>query len=961
MNRRNLHFGRIASLLALGSSALLAQGVQTGTLSLVVKDANGAPLSGVRVELKSDKLPGGRVGTTDAAGVFRAPLLPPGNYSATVSKDGFRTAGVSAVVPLGGSTSAEVSMKAQSVEGVTVTVVASASKIDKTEVTLKENYTQEDILRLPVGRTLAGITQLAPAVTAGAGGRAAIGGAATYENKFLVNGADVNDNYFNSDVGLFIEDAIDETQVLTSNVSAEYGRFVGGVVNAITKRGSNNFEGSMRAVLTNDNWNAVKPFINRAGIVSKVNTTYTFTFGGPIIKDKLWFFVAGRSTSASLNNTLPISGAQYTQKNDEKRYELNFTWQINPDHRVTGAYLNRETKNTNRAPLVSNTADPKGLSNRKDPLSLLSVSYDGILSSNLNLNVMFTQKLQKITTTSASNNGGKAFWQSPVFDNATGALFNNHYFGNDPENRDNNSIKATLTWYLNGAGTHELKIGGEQFKEINKGTNLQSPTGFVLDLDQINFGPGSVEGRGSINAPTYDIYSLDDGGFSYLEDWTKSPGGKFTSTYNSFFINDNWTFNSHFNASLGVRYESWKGSAPSGTKTANSFSDFVPRLGINYDPKGDGVWQFSVSYAKYAGKANAAIVTAGTYVGNPAVYYYLYNGPTVLGVTPSASAPGFRRSDYDSFPFSVSDPVLNTIVDPNLKAPLTTEETFGMKHKVGESGNFTMTYVRRNYTRMFEDFVGDEGQVTIAGQPYSIVKWGNVSDRAALRTYDALITTFENRAEAFGGKLFYRGNLTLSKLYGNYEGDGGNSPGGGTAIGNYEKARVNAHPYGRLPNDEPVRIKAQALWQRGIGNNSLSLGFNFDYATGKPYSLTRLVSTPSNPAYIPGEAGSYTRYYNGGRGVGRFNDIYGLDFSAQWDGRFGAKDSTAGRFGYFIKLTAFNVLNNIQQATWNVSAAPASQHTSSSQWIAGSSFGKPTSANNYVGNRQMQIDLGLRF
>lgn len=949
MFHRPTTLGRLATILALGGSALIAQGVQTGTLTITVRDASGAPLANVRVDLKSDKLAGGRSGMTDAAGVYRAPLLPPGNYTATVSKDGFRSAGVSAVVPLGGATTAEVSLKTMQTEGAVVTVTATSSKVDKTEVSARENFIQEDILKLPVGRTLAGITQLAPGVTTGAGGRAVVGGAATYENKFLVNGADVADNYFNSDVGLFIEDAIDETQVLLNNVSAEYGRFTGGVVNAITKRGGNEFEGSLRATLTNNDWNAIRPLENRANIVDKINTVYTFTFGGPILKDKLWFFVAGRSVKASNTLTLPFSGYQYTQKDEETRIEANLTWQITADHRVTGAYMKRDVENKNRRPLVNNTADLAGLSNRKDPLSLMTIAYDGILTPSLNLNVMYTQKKQAITSSSIGapgNNGGTAFWQSPVFD-AFGALFNNHYFGNDGEDRDNNSIKATLSYYFTAAGNHELKFGWEQFKEINQGTNKQSPTGYNIDADEANY---PLNTYGPI---TYNFYSLDDGGFPYLEDWTTAPGGKFTSTYNSLFVNDNWTLNNHWNMSVGLRYEKWQGDKNPNAPRA-SFSDIVPRVGINYDPKGDGSWQFSASYAQYAGKANAAIVTANTYVGNPAVRLYVYTGPTALNVTPGPNAPGFRRSDYDSVPFYVSDATKNVILDKDFKAPLTIEFTTGLKHKVSDRTNLTMLFIYRNQTRMFEDYQGDEGVVDIEGTPTSIIRWGNVTDDQADRVYRALQTTWESSADFFGGKLFVRGNLTLSRLDGNYEGDGGNSPGGGTAIGNYEKTRPDAVAYGRLNNDEPVRVKTQALWSRPIGKNTLALGFNFDYASGKPYSLTNSRRDLDNAGYAD-SAGSYTRFY-GRRGSGRFNDVYGLDFSAQWDGKIGPATGATSRLGYFIKLTAFNVLNNIQQATWDTRAAG-----NNVAWAPRSTFGKPTVPTNFVGNRIMQLDLGFRF
>jgi len=966
MNLSVASFSRLSALLVLGGVTLVAQ-TGSGTLSVVARDASGKPLPGVRVTLRSEKLQGERSGTTDSNGVFRAPLLPPGTYTGVVSLEGHKTGGLQAVVPLGGSTSVEAVMRRAEAAEAVVSVIGTQGKVEKLEVTVTENYTQEDILKLPVGRNLAGVTQLAPGVTAGAGGRAVVGGSASYENKFLVNGADVNDNYFGTDTGLFIEDAIDETQVLTNSVSAEYGRFTGGVINALTKRGGNAFEGSFRSTLTNQNWNAVLPSIRansaagigavdvRKNLVNKVNKTFIATVGGPILKDQVWFFFAGRSTTVENSASLSGTGVQFVNPVEEKRYEANFTWQINASHRLLASYMSREVISKNRAPLVANTAVLDGLANRKDPLSLTTLQYDGILGPNLNLNVQYTEKKQKITTSSIGspgNNGGTAFWQSPIWD-PLGLLFNNHYFGNDPEERNNQSLKAVVTAYLDGLGQHQIKLGAEQFKEVNVGTNKQSPTGFVLDATGVD-----------ASTPTQVTYDFSADGSAYLEDWTLAPGGRFTSTYLSLFINDNWTLNPHFNFSLGLRYEGWSGSEGNSLYAKPSFKDLTPRLGINYDPSGNGAWQYSLTYATYAGKANAAIVTAGTYVGNPAAYFYFYTGPDTVGVVPGASTPGFRRSDYASVPFFVSDATKNTRLSNDFKAPLTIEYTAGIKHKLSDTANFTLLYIYRNQTRMFEDYVGMNGSVDIAGNPFSIIQWGNTGSDAT-RVYRALQGTWEASTPLYGGKVFIRGNATLSKLHGNYEGDGGNSPGGGTIIGNYPAITPNsaATAYGRLANDEPVRVKSQILWSRPVGAHELAVGFNLDYASGKPYSFTRTANANDPSGLYVDNPGSYLKYYGGGRGIGRFNDTLLLDLSVQWDGKLGPKTGSLSRFGYFIKLTAFNVLNNIQLAKWNVDGATARVNpgTANDVWTARARFGYPTSPADYVGNRQIVLDLGFKF
>src|SRR6185369_5126119 len=123
------------------------------------------------------------------------------------------------------------------------------------------NFNQELIANLPTARDINATMMLAPSVhPTGPSGSYSIAGAQTFENLFLVNGVTVNENLRGQAYDLYIEDAIQETTVATAGVSAEYGRFGGGVVNIITKSGGNMFSGSFRDTLNNDKWRKKTPF-----------------------------------------------------------------------------------------------------------------------------------------------------------------------------------------------------------------------------------------------------------------------------------------------------------------------------------------------------------------------------------------------------------------------------------------------------------------------------------------------------------------------------------------------------------------------------------------------------------------------------------------------------------------------------------------------------------------------------
>ena len=210
------------------------------------------------------------------------------------------------------------------------------------------NFTQELMNLLPTARDLNATLLLAPSVhPTGPAGAFSIAGSLSFENLFLVNGVTVNENLRGKAPDLYIEDAVQETTVATAGISAEFGRFSGGVVNVITKSGGNSFSGSFRDTLNNDNWrqsDAVRdrrPSAVRADVdlrVDKVVPTYEYTFGGPVMRDRLWFFTAGRLQKQESGRNTAITSIPYTFIEDSKRFEFKGTYSLNTNHRFQGAY-----------------------------------------------------------------------------------------------------------------------------------------------------------------------------------------------------------------------------------------------------------------------------------------------------------------------------------------------------------------------------------------------------------------------------------------------------------------------------------------------------------------------------------------------------------------------------------------------------------------------------------------------
>ena len=228
-------------MLALVPATMFAQGVQTGTLTGTVKSTDGVSIPDAAVVVTSPALQGERAVVTDVNGIYSIPSLPPGTYTIRV-REGRPHAGRADArcfrsAPPHRSTRCLPSPRLRN--GARRRRHAAGGHRDADE---REHH-RDEVNVLPMGRTPFLIAELMPGLTTNtpSPNQLTISGGFAYDNVFLIDGVDVNDNLLGTVNDLYIEDAIGEVQVLTSGISAEYGRFSGGVVNIITKNGSNRF------------------------------------------------------------------------------------------------------------------------------------------------------------------------------------------------------------------------------------------------------------------------------------------------------------------------------------------------------------------------------------------------------------------------------------------------------------------------------------------------------------------------------------------------------------------------------------------------------------------------------------------------------------------------------------------------------------------------------------------------
>ena len=962
----------------------------TGTISGRVVDAQTLPMPGVTISAASPNLQGIRTVVTSNNGDYIIALLPPGTYKVTFELSGFerqeRTVNLAPtqVLPL------EMTMGPAAITE-TVTVVGRSADVLVRTAQVATNFSHDLLSTLPTTRDINAALLLAPSVhAAGPLGGYSIAGSMSYENLFLINGATVSENLRGQPYDLYIEDAIQETTIATAGISAEYGRFGGGVVNVVTKSGGNLFSGSFRDTLINDNWRALTPFAADKK-VDDVLPAYEYTLGGPVLRDRLWFFTAGRFQGTKEGRTTAITNVPYTFSSQLRRYEGKGTYSLTSNHRFEGAYIASTDHATNAAQNPANVMDTNSLYNGQRNLNLFTVNYAGILTPAFSVEARFSVRNETLKDVGATTTdriagtllldvarGSTRYW-APTFCGVC-----------EPEERDNQNVFVKGSYFLSksGVGTHSVVFGYDGFDDRIWRNNHQSGSDYRI------LGTTSIV-SGSTVTPVFL-------GGSTIIQWNPifldSQGTNFRT--HSVFVSDQWRVGSRLSANLGLRFDRNAGANSAGDTVAND-SAWSPRLGIVWDPKGDGTWSVTGSFARYVAALTNGVANTSSAAGNPDTYQFVYRGPSInaggVAATPTADAvqqvfDWFFANGGPSLPLTGSPniPGVTPQIRGSLTSPNVLEYAGGLSRQFGSRAAVRADLVYRGY----HDFYASRTDQTTG---LVTDKLGRPADLSLIENTDALKRRYAGLSTQatyrFSSALDLGGTYTLSRTWGNFDGEtlnGGPSTSANLFYPEYKREAWN-YPEGDLATDQRHRARLWATyglpWVPGLTLSALQT-----LETGVPYgAVTTSGVNPQpfviNPGYLTPPTGSTTVYYFTARDGFRTEGQRRTDVAVN----YAYRPRGLGRVQLFGQLQVINIFNQFQlcgcgapvsqnggairteridQAVRTAVTTPGLYQTFNPfattpvegvNWAKGPNFGNALNRLSYTSPRALRISFGVRF
>ena len=879
---------RSASLCAVFVFLLLFANLATaqetrGSIEGVIKDSSGGVLPGVTVEAKSSQ-GSVSVAASDPSGKYRFPSLIPGRYAVTAAMQGFKKASVENVDLLLGQI-LQVNFDL-SIGGLTEDVQVSAESpiIDVKQNAAGATIKREIIDLIPKGRNFTDTIKSAPGANPETrGGGIMIDGAGGSENRFVVDGLDTTALRNGVSATAVVTEFVDQVQVKSSGYNAEFRATTGGVISAITRSGTNRYSGELGAHYSDSDWRGDIRESSRLNPLNQTQAQYittprdpsstvepTMTLGGPILRDRVWFFAGYVPQFTDSERTVTFTqnraaGPQrFTQRSEDHNITYNASAQLSSKFRTKFSGSNQPRTGAIGFPAIEpdtidgvRVADSAFRTSTANPLSFpgsiysapFTTSYrsinDWVVSPKLYVNVTggylkygaHDETLAAFNTNtrrsfSASNTcTGVAGSSSCPFPDIPSTLQQPNGYTDSITNsrnvRDNFSrigASADATYYANFKGQHTLK-GGFQYERLGNEvlTGAQAPNiALSWNASRTTFDVPARIVRGP-----YGFYTVSQ---SYTE-------GKIHSNNYGLFVQDAWSVNDKLTLNLGLRadQEDIPSYRPENPGIHFDFLDKVaPRVGFAYDVKGDGKWKTYGSWGMFYDISKLEM-PRGSFGADRSISYYwtldTYDWPS-LNCTGLPNS-GCRGTFIEQVDFRhVSNGVgSDQLVEPNLKPIRAQELTFGAEHQLGRTMSASMRYAHKWMDRTIEDVgiaVPGVGEVFYISNPGEGISENLLRDRGGCptcpnqpkpkRVYDGLELRLMKR---LSNNWFANVSYTFSRLYGNYSGlsssdeNGRNSPSVNRFFdGQYMSFDQTGKPlYGDLGTDRPHQVELQGGYQ----------------------------------------------------------------------------------------------------------------------------------------------------
>lgn len=713
---------RLVALLAvLGLVALPMFGQATyGTIAVTVTDSTGAALPGATIEATSDTSIGTRTGVTDSTGVAHLSGLAPGAYRVSVSLEGFQQQTLTTTVSSNETTNVQAKL---GLSGVTesITVTAEAPIVETKRATVSDEVTLEQVESLPVSRDYRGYAQLVAGVNVvpNQGGRdvavdpaskggnnyrdrtgeGRTGGQGSRDNQYYLDGLIITDITSGEGSMSFNNEVILEQQVITSGVPAEFAGGKGFVGNIVTKSGGNDFSGSVNYyMMSPDFYSDFKSSDTRLHTSLEDKNDAAITLGGPIWRDRAWFFLSGQmrenSDEVQLSASASPTGGTEQYLNERENYFGKVTAKLTEATTFIAQYF--EDPSTVSGSRDVNTPPGRYVGTDSTPKTIWG-SLQHIFGGNFLVDARVGQ--MKWDFVQQAQNPGLGVQNTLLFAAGDTAPDYERLLGGAATDFTNvqkrDQIDVSGTYFLNAMGSHTLK-GGVQLHELQDMTNSKFFGGYTLSsiapqyagiayadvysrgvsrtdyayiLDKLRAAPSSSAFQfadsnhdGTLSdaefaAITFSSTAGNQGGINYFRNFVAREGeNNVVQNYDTFFIQDDWIIN-NLAINLGARVEDFEYIDSLGDTIVDLDPTIAPRLGFTYDIGGQGRQKISAFYGRYydpirmnmvhfGGNVSGRILHEQVFIGND---WFTYRTRGSAETRDAGFAPNIKNPYQDEF------------------------------------------------------------------------------------------------------------------------------------------------------------------------------------------------------------------------------------------------------------------------------------------------------------------------